>query len=79
MADPSWGPVAKHPVDAPKRGSVRWFRRVVGAFAILVALCVVAGAGPGVTTPSPRRRMRRSSRVTQCPTRSARSVQEARA
>ncbi len=45
MADPSWGPVEKHPVGAPRRGSVRWFRRVVGAFAILVALCVVAGAG----------------------------------
>ena len=45
MADPSWGPVAKHPAGAPKRGSARWFKRVVGAFAILVALCVVAGAG----------------------------------
>ena len=45
MADPSWGPVAKHPEGAPKRGSVRWFRRVVGAFAILVALCVIAGVG----------------------------------
>jgi membrane peptidoglycan carboxypeptidase len=45
MADPSWGPVAKHPAGAPKRGSVRWFRRVLGAFAILVALCVVAGVG----------------------------------
>jgi membrane peptidoglycan carboxypeptidase len=45
MADPSWGPVAKRPAGAPKRGSVRWFRRVVGAFAILVALCVIAGVG----------------------------------
>jgi membrane peptidoglycan carboxypeptidase len=45
MADPTWGPVAKHPAGAPKRGSVRWFRRVMGAFAILVALCVVAGVG----------------------------------
>ncbi|MGI3784282.1 MAG: transglycosylase domain-containing protein, partial [Janthinobacterium lividum] len=45
MADPSWGPVAKHPVGAPKRGSARWFRRVVGALAVLVALCVIAGAG----------------------------------
>jgi membrane peptidoglycan carboxypeptidase len=45
MADPSWGPVAKHPAGAPKRGSFRWFKRVVGAFAILMALCVVAGTG----------------------------------
>ena len=45
MADPSWGPVAEHPAGAPKRGSVRWFRRVVGAFAILIALCLVVGAG----------------------------------
>ncbi|SEP77152.1 transglycosylase domain-containing protein [Microlunatus flavus] len=46
MADPaSWGPVAKHPAGAPKRGSARWFKRVAGAIAILVALCVVAGAG----------------------------------
>ena len=45
MAEPEWGPVAKHPAGAPKRGSVRWFRRVVGALAILVALCVIAGVG----------------------------------
>ncbi len=45
MADPSWGPVAKHPAGAPKRGSARWFKRVAGAVAILVALCVVAGGG----------------------------------
>ncbi|MGI3781160.1 MAG: transglycosylase domain-containing protein, partial [Janthinobacterium lividum] len=45
MADPSWGPVARHPAGAPRRGSVRWFRRVTGAFAVLVALCVVAGVG----------------------------------
>ncbi len=45
MADPSWGPVARHPAGAPKRGSVRWFRRVVGALAILVVLCVIAGVG----------------------------------
>ncbi|GAB2592196.1 transglycosylase domain-containing protein [Microlunatus antarcticus] len=61
MADSSWGPVAKHPVGAPKRGSVRWFRRVMGAIAILVALCVVAGAGAvayGYTTtqlPNPNK------------------------
>jgi len=45
MADPSWGPVAKHPAGAPKRGSARWFKRLAGAVAILVALCVVAGGG----------------------------------
>lgn len=45
MADPTWGPVEKHPAGAPKRGSARWFKRVAGAFAILVALCVVAGSG----------------------------------
>ena len=61
MAEPEWGPVAKHPVGAPKRGSVRWFRRVVGAFAILVALCLVMGAGAvayGYTTtqlPNPNK------------------------
>ncbi len=61
MADPSWGPVAKHPANAPRRGSVHWFRRLFGAFAILVALCVVAGAGAvayGYTTtrlPNPNK------------------------
>src|SRR3954451_3215605 len=47
MADPAWGPVEKHPAGAPKRGSFRWFKRLVGAFAILVALCVITGAGAG--------------------------------
>ena len=61
MAEPEWGPVAKHPAGAPKRGSVRWFRRIFGAFAILVALGLVVGAGAvayGYTTtqlPNPNK------------------------
>ena len=43
MADPSWGPVDKHPRNAPRTGSRRWLGRVVKTVAAALALVVLAG------------------------------------